>query len=456
MPEKDQAAPDPARDLRERERAAIASRVKGHEHLQTTDAGVDGAAPPPKPSISKTSSSADTAKSQDAKSADGSASPKAKTDSKDSDESTESDPSSSSEDTPSTSQAPATERAQRFTLKAFKKFAETHPEEAAQLMADLQVDVFKGSEEQKTDWVKYQHATRKRKQEFREMEKQREKEQATFRADIEKARQHVEGLAQGMRYLTEMWNAGNGKDANGQRVIDFDTVDEAFRQNTGGMTVDEYMRARARRGAANPELAKARAEARQLRQQLEARQTPQQTNGAGGGETAIAPKGNSTSPPPAPAAPKQDNEAFWGDDIPKTHGLRKFSGWGDALHEEMQRYYDDDSQTYSRDPGEIADRVLQRMLKAFEPEEDEQEEAPAPKPKAKPNKPRIKAKETEATDVPGMPNARSLAPRGSVNTDRSHKVGHTNHEGLMADRERVALDKARERLAKMQRGEAWE
>lgn len=464
-------APDPVKEMAARQKAAIASRVKGFERQQVSDAGVDSSAQP-KPSrtgspdrsasSSKKDSPASKAAEPAAKSTASQPSSEAspKTGSNSSDPSpatpTSSEAATTSEESgtqPATSATPAATETRYDDIKAFKKWAEKNPEAALKFAEEVKLDVFRDGEDPKTEWVRQTNKGRKLKEEIRSERAENERKNAAEIAQAKEFHAKAEQIAGEIRYLSGMWAAANGKDQAGNRVVDFDSVDEAFRQNSGGLTIDEYNRMRARRGVSNPETARLRAENAQLKGRLQA--PAQQTNGAA---AAADPKGQgqpaAQAPAAAPAAPGRNPEEFWGDEVPKSHGLRKFAGWAKDLDTEMQRFHDDTLDEYSRDAEQIADQLLQRKLAELRGE-DEDEAPPAKAPRVKPKTPKNRtaaaAPKTESgppVSVPGLPyGADKLTPRGAVNTDRSVIEGHYNgtEPPGMANREKWALERARAR-----------
>lgn len=449
-----------------RQKAAIASRVKGFERQQVSDAGVDSSAQP-KPS--RTVSPDRSASSSKEGSAQSKAEPAAKPSaSKPSSEaspktgSNSSDPSETPTTSSSESEKPSADGSQSATataaetryddIKAFKKWAEKNPEAALKFAEEVKLDVFRDGEDPKTEWVRQTNKGRKLKEEIRNERAENEKKNAAEIAQAKEFHAKAEQIAGEIRYLSGMWAAANGKDQAGNRVVDFDSVDEAFRQNSGGLTIDEYNRMRARRGVSNPETARLRAENAQLKGRLQA--PAQQTNGAAASAPAAASGApDAVKPAAAPAASGRNPEEFWGDEVPKTHGLRKFAGWAKDLDTEMQRFHDDTLDEYSRDAEQIADQLLQRKLAELRGEDED--EAPAKAPRAKPKTPKNRtaapAPKTESgppVSVPGLPyGADKLTPRGNVNTDRSVVEGHYMGEAPAGfqSREKWALDRANRR-----------
>jgi hypothetical protein len=465
LPEKSPDGPDPVRALADRQRAAIASRVAGHEREQVSGAGVDGASPPPKPSKSSSPSGSPPARSAPAATTPTNASTKERpgssapapaaqpstegdsTPSQSSDDTstqtadTESDPSAA--DSPEGSQTSA-KRGPRYELKPFKRWAEENPEQAAELAkAVFQIDVGEG-------FIKLQNKARKIKGEIREQRTAAETAAQEKLQAAQTAQAEAERIAGSLRYMADMWAAAQRKDEQGRPMLDFDTIDESFRQNSGGLSIDDYMRQRARRGVSSPELARERAsrlrleaELAQLKGNNGAARGAQEANGAGAQQQA---KDVVSTPAQAPAlaAPQANPEELWGDELPKTHQLREFRGWADELHREMQRHYDETLDEYSADPEEIADKLLERRLAAFRAEEEPAAPPKRPVPGKRPNTPKRRA----APAGDGMPSASELTPKGHRPVAPEELSDEMPKD--FVSRERWALDRAQRRL----RGEA--
>jgi len=308
-------------------------------------------------------------------------------------------------------------------------------------------DTFRMGEDPKQEWIRQTTRSRKMREQERERQSKIEAENAAIRKQAADQLALAEQTAQSIRYLSEMWGAGNGKDANGNRVIDFDQVEEAFRQNMGGLTFDEYSRLRARRGVANPEAARLRAELRRAEIELEKTKgaspagnaAPAGTNGAAGGARSTETGHQSAETSPAPAAPAASNglhadpEDYWEGSLSADHPLRKLTGWGAMLDRAMLQWQDDDDpDNYSRDADEIASELFQRQIAALTGGEEEGKVVVKPHARGKPKtpsqrKPAIQ-RDAVSEDAPptnvrgiGIP-AGKLVPRGQVNDDRSHYV----------------------------------
>lgn len=448
LPPADPNAPaDPIKAFAERRKAAIDARVGDPHRAATEAAGVDGATTPPKP-IATGSKPTGTQKTPAVPVAESAVTASTQT--------------AVSAEEPAKQELPTTpatheEKGPRYDLKSFKRWAEKNPEEAIEFSKSIGVDVFRENEDPKQEWIRQQQKARKIKEDISSREAALSAKNQAELAQIKAEREAAEAIGSQLAYIGDMWAAAKRVNAQGQPDPDFDTIDEAFRQNSGGMTIDEYNRARARRGVANPEVAKLRAENARLLARVNAGQAPPNgaTAPAGG---AAAQQTQATTPPvaaaetAAPRANTRDPEAFWGDDVPKTHALRQFAGWATELDAEMSKYHDDTLDEYSKDPEEIADKLLARKIAAFAADEEEEAPAPARKPaaKGKPNVPKRRAApEGGVVDVPGLPAAAKLVPRGKVNTDRSHKVVTKDEiasfDGGAAERRRFAIDRAMRR-----------
>lgn len=297
-------------------------------------------------------------------------------------------------------------------------------------------------EDTQQEWIRQTARARKMNNEFREKQAAAEARIAAREKAATEQLELAEKTAQSIRYLSEMWGAANGKDAQGNRVIDFDAVEEAFRQNTGGLSINDFVRLSARRGVANPEAARLRAELRKA--QLEAEKL--KTNGAAApaeasnGAGATAKPGEPvpaavTAPAPAASTGLHDNpEEYWDSTLPSDHPLRQLNGWGKLLDHAMLQWQDeDDPDSYSRDAEEIATDVFKRKLAALggaDPAPAHVEVKPHVRGKPKTPSTRRPAIQRSAPDDSAPPTnvagvgipAGKLVPRGQVNTDRSHYV----------------------------------
>jgi hypothetical protein len=465
LPAADPSAPaDPIRAFAERRKAAIDSRLAEPQRVATEAAGVDGAATRPKPTTSTSDASAKPSTVGSANSGADTPKPSAAKEPPSSEASStpskSSEPEATSTTTPETSADTSSSRGPRYDVKSFKRWAEANPEEALEFASQIKVDVFREGEDPKQEWIRQQSKARKLKEEIRTQREAATAEIAAQHAAVKADRDHAEMVAGKLAYLGEMWAGATRKDTHGNPQPDFDTVDEAFRGLTQGMTIDDYNRLRARRGASNPEVARLRAENARLVKLL--------PSGQSASTGAAAPSSQaSASPPAAPSETKAaapvsngrpaDPEAFWGDDVPKNHPIRQFAGWAKELDGEMVKWHDETLDEYSKDAEDVADKLLQRKLAALRHDADEETAPPAraaaPKPKTPKRRP--PADDAPATSIPGIPNAGKLTPRGQVNNDRSHRE-ITKDEAINGNH---GLDpaamrrRAMERFAARQRGE---
>jgi hypothetical protein len=404
--------------------------VAAKDRAAVERAGVDGAATPPKPASASAKASGTPALSAKSSGAsDTKSEPAAKE-----------PPSTEAGSTPSaSSEIPAkdeeseqasigsAQKGPRYDVKSMKKWVEQHPEEAA----ELRVHVFGADQDATQDWVKLQNKKRKMKDELRSEKERSAAETAAERAQAKADRELAESAAAQLRPIVDLWQGATRKDSNGNAFPDFDLVDAAF-ENVAKMPLDSYLRLRARRGVSNPEGAKMRAENARLVRELEALKTnggsapdgrrpeanapPEGSNGAAG-----ATANGATPAPPKVTAPaaSADFEAKWGDDVPKTHKLRNIAGWAGKLDAEMSKYHDEELDEYSRDPEDVADRVLKRELAALAEDDDEEQGAPPARKTAKPVTPKRKvAKSAEPAEDEGPPD---FANRERWALERAHK-----------------------------------
>jgi hypothetical protein len=250
--------------MNDRQRAAIASRVAGYERQQVSDAGVGGAPPPPKASTSGSASGSppktgakpgastgatDQATPSGEQAGKASAS-SASSSSVSGESASPTDPPDQTSESTSTNASEPSGRSRYYEPKAFKKWVEENPEQAAELHKSAY------GQDPQEGFIQLQNKSRKVKSEIREARAEAERAITEQREKAEAAKAQAEQIAGSLRYMSDMWAAASKKDAAGKPIIDFDTIDEAFRQNTGGMSLDDYNRLRARRGVASPELAR--------------------------------------------------------------------------------------------------------------------------------------------------------------------------------------------------------
>lgn len=340
----------------------------------------------------------------------------------------ESSPKSPPEETPAGGKTADGEKAHRYELKSLKRWAEENPEQAQEFAKVLGV-------EPKEGFIKLQNKRRKIRDELHQTH---EKNLQIVRSVAEQAkadRAKAEEVAGTIRWVTDMWAASARKNEKGEPQPDFDLLDETFKQNTGGLTIDDYMRLRARRGVSSPELARERAQRLRAEQELQ-RLKGGQSNGAaastppegaapanGAGAANGAAPAPAAPPPAAPAAASSNPEETWGEDVPADHQLRQFADWAKELDKEMSRHYDRDLDEYDVDPEEVADQLLQRRLAALTGQQAAPAADPAPAARPRPNTPKRRAQSAPAVGADGIPSAAALTPKGGVPT-KATRAGH--------------------------------
>jgi hypothetical protein len=398
IPEVNPNAPqDPTRALADRQREAINSRLKDSQRTAVENSPVasqTGSTKPASPPASATDPSK--APASPSKAAAGEA--------KESGSNTISGDSTTTESsdsqTPEISTATPSPKGPRYEVKAMKKWAEEHPEEAAAIRRD----VFGADESSTTEWIRVQNKKRKIKGELREERTRLMADVETVKAAAKAEADRVETHRTAVQPLVDLFQGGARKNARGEWEPDFDAVDAAFEQCTQGLPLDQYMRMRARRGVANPESARMRAENARLQRELEA------AKGASAKPAEDAPAdAKPAAKPVAPAPTHAELAEKWGDEVPKKHPLRKIEGWAQALEDAMSAYHDEDLDEYSRDPEEVANEVLKAQLAELQGDDDDEEEAPAPR-----AKPRVKVRgKLPAVGKDGLPDPASLRPKPS-------------------------------------------
>lgn len=371
-------APNPLRELNERQAASLA---KIAEARRTADSGDrEGPPTPPKATPGSTGEKKPPTPSSTPPSA---AEPEAKP--KDSAKSSEKGPG----DATKTGDAASTPKELRYDEKSLSRWAEKNPEEAkawAEKHFKKPVD---------DDWVKLSHKRRRLREDVREQSAAGIKaaEEKLAQALSEKA--VVDDAVGKLSPVADLWDAV-GERVRNNMAPDFEAGDAAFLANTG-ITVDDYMRSRARRGIINPEMAKQKAENARLKRELEA---------AKGKVPAEPAKAAEPEEKPAPKVLHKHKIPDWAEDIEKKHGLRKFSGWEAELGAEMAKHHDEDLDEYSKDVEDVADKLLKKKLAELqgieEPEEPKPKKAkraPADAPRFDPKKVKAKADDDEEDDT---------------------------------------------------------
>lgn len=216
------------------------------------------------------------------------------------------------------------------------------------------------------EWIKLQNRSRKSKQAL-----------AAEKKALLAAQKEFEESSASFVPILDMLEAGQGE------TPDFSSVDAAFEQVTG-RSMDDYIRARARRGiATDPAAAALRAENARLKKQLESGAKPaEETEGEA-----------------SPAA------EFVLPDIDDEHPIRKLAGWEGILRKAAAPHYDPDTDEFDVDADSLATEVLQKELdKLRPPPPPVAEEKPKPKPvaKAKGKAPPRKPAPVEEDDEPSL------------------------------------------------------
>lgn len=401
-------APNPEREVAERTRAAVDKANERARKMAVEGAEVQQDKPAPKAAGGSSGSSTTT----------------------ELESSTESRPESSpaedgKPDAPDTGDADGASsgRGPRYELKAFKAWAREHPEEAA----EIGKHVFQVDGDLRAEWIRIQNKSRKVRNSLAE-------ERKAFEAEREAVQLEAKQTAETLTPIVDLFEAVNGK--GGERMalgkdgkvdaskVDFDAGDQAFKQLTG-ISVDDYMRARARKGISiSPEMRAMKLENERLKKLVGGDKEPEK-------EAEPEPE-----KPPVRAKEKPKPKHDWSGEIGSKHALRKIADWETLLDGEMRKYYDADLDEYSEDPETIADRVLKRELAALRGEDDEEE---APKPRAKP---KIAARAQEEAPLP-KPRQKPVAQLPDDNSDAPKG---------WKDRERWAMERAMRRL----RGEVVE
>lgn len=380
---------NPVKELQERQRAAI-ERATGKSDRAVVDSAAEGP-PPPKAKAAGAANSSTPAAVAPAASASASAAqgqPK---------------PPASSEPvaTPAAAPpAPEAPKGPRYDVKSMRKWAEENPEEAA----EIRKHVFQADEDTTTEWVRIQNKKRKLKGDMATEREKSKAEVAAERAEAQAMRQAADKAVGALAPIADLWEAVRIDPAK----PDFDAADAAFKE-TAGITIDEYMRLRARRGVSAPESAALRAENARLKRQLAAGAlAPVVTEGV-----EVTPKDKQL--PAAEAKPEPMAAGKWEDEVPKTHKFRQIVDWETKLDAEMKRYHDPDMDEYSADPEEIATRLLKREIEAMA------EDGPPAPPPTKRGKtvvavPATKSSKSKASS--GIPSAAELTPKvSSTETD---------------------------------------
>lgn len=428
---------NPVKELQQRQDAAMRKFATGQQ--QAEDAGAREGAPPP-PKEATRSAAAATGNGPGASGAAGSkgapSSPKPGTPAggKTADGAGESDDGDGAagvgDDAGDASSggdsAASRSRSPRYEVQAMRKWAEDHPEEAA-LIRDK---VFALPADQNQTWIQLKNKQRKNRQQLHE-------EHTAKMADVQKLadqaaadKAEMLGAAEKLGPIGDLWSAVAEpvKENPEAPKIDFDAGDAAFQENTG-ISVDDYMRlrARARMGGGGPEAARLRVELAKERR-----------------KAALAPAAKppakevakpEAEEPAAPAAGKQRAPQHdWSGEIDGKHKIRQLDGWQLKLDDEMRKFYDADSRDYDEDPEKAADRVLKREIEAMAAEFED--EAPPPPRKVGKQPPPAPPKPKRKPESGAIPSAAELTPNQDAD-DRNHPVIQKFEK-----RQKWALDRA--------------
>jgi hypothetical protein len=398
---------DPQKEFLQRQREAIAKATGNEQKEQDAAAGED-AAPPPKAKDGKTSSTSTAAATTEttdrspasaSPTAPGSKDPKGKP------------PSSDASSTPGGAATEATER--RYDVQSIRKWAEKNPEEAA----IVREKVFGLPPDTNQEWIRLKNRKRKLSEEIDQKHETTMAEAKAERAAAEEAKAAIDGAAQKLAPIADLWEAVAEKIAADPQnpSIDFEAADAAFLENAK-ISIDDYMRLRARRAiGSGPDAVKLRAENARLKRELagkpsEAIKIPKVEGSPTEKEAA------GTAEPSTKVKTKAPRD--WSGELASGHKLRQFEGWNALLDAEMRRHYDPDMDEYSADPDEIADKLLKREIEAMQTEL-EPEAKPKPKPAAA--KPNGHAKPKAPAEPPA---AATLTPKMTASDEEDDaKVG---------------------------------
>lgn len=388
---------NPARELAQRQKDAMA-RFEG-DKLKANDAeaGEDAATPPKAPAATATpvpkpkadpgvpsDGKAPAASVGDGKSEAGKAAAKA-------DESS----SATSEDAP-----------HRYELKSLKKWAEAHPDEAA----EIGVKLFRLPADTTQEWIRIKNRERKARENIRG---ENETGLAAIKAEreaMEAAAAAMDGAAGKLAPIADLWEAVAEKVAADPQnpQIDFEAADAAFMENAK-IPIDDYMRLRARRSiGSGTDAVKLRVENAKLKRALEGKASDQvKTTPAESPTPAKVEAGTADSAGKGKSKQAKD----WSGELPAKHKLRQFENWNELLDGEMRRYFDADTKDYDADPEEIANKILKREVeRMMEDSPDAGDDLP-PKPKPTANGAARSNGHAKPKPKDGIPDAAELTPR---------------------------------------------
>jgi hypothetical protein len=262
----------------------------------------------------------------------------------------------------STSSDTASERETRYDIKSLRNWARKNPEQASEFL-----EVLGATKDQTAEWVRVQNKFRKRHSALDEREKALTERETAMQTE-------AAGTVEMLQPIADMFEAVHAKQAEDAKSIDwgkvdFDAGDQAFKKLTG-VPIDEYMRHRARKGiAVNPEMRELKLENERLRKEAEK---------AKGKEPEKKTEPRDDTPPPTLAK-------MWESEVDEGHAIRQFDGWQKMLTKAMAPYYDPELDEYSKDPEEIANRLVKQKLAELEPAEPE-EERPTKRPQPPPRR----------------------------------------------------------------------
>lgn len=384
---------NPQRELAERQRAAMAKHTGETQAARDAAAGED-AAPPPKASTPTTAQKTPTASAIAASGKDGSSS-----DSKTPAASSGSGKPASSQTEAGKAAEPGSETSEdathRYDLKSLRKWAEQHPEDAAEAFTKL------GSlpADTREEWIRIKNRERKARENIRGEHVKSAAELQALRDEAKASEVAMNGAAGKLAPIADLWEAVREKIAADPQnpQPDFEAADAAFLENSG-ISIDDYMRLRARRAiGSSSDAVRLRVENRKLQRQLEAQASAPETKPAD--SPTSDEKGAGTAEPAGKAKRK---ERDWSDELPAKHKLRSIEGWNTLIDAEMRRYHDPDADTYDADPEEVANKILKREIERMT-EDSPDDDAPAVKTNG-----HAKSK-TPARD--GVPSAAELRPK---------------------------------------------
>lgn len=378
----------PEKAFAERQKAAIAKATGEAQKAQDEDAGEDAPTPPKGTKASKepsTTTSASAGASTPA-TTPGKSPPPATAPS--------TTPGDATKDGKSDAEADATERASRYSFQSLKKWAEENPEDAAAIGEKL----FKMPADSREEWIRLKNGARKVRQRIQGDHEKTMSEVRSEREAAESAKAAIDSAAGKLAPIADLWEAVAEKIAADPQnpQIDFEAADAAFQENAK-ISIDDYMRLRARRSVgSNADAVRMRIENQRLKRELAGKPSDALTKTTAAGEPP-SPKEEAGTASPAAAAKADKNVKDWSDELPPKHKLRQFEGWNKLLDQEMRKYHDADTDEYAADPEEMANTILKREIERTMAELEGESEPAAAKPKPKASN--------------GVPKASELTPK---------------------------------------------